>query len=285
MTAGPLTAGSNVRTFSRVPPLASRRPRGSVAQQGPRRPDRASGTPLWSQVCDDLRRRIAAGEFAAGFPGELSLTEQYEVSRHTIREALRVLRAEGVVSSGRGRSSTVAGPHYRQSLGALYSLFETLEGQGVAQRSEVLRLALTSNSTVAAYLGLPATTELVVLERIRHADREPLAHDTSWLPASLAAPLLECDFSRSGLYAELQRFGILVDAGAERIAAIGAPRHIARSLGVAAGAPVFSVERRATAQGRAAEWRETFIRGDRFTLETDWTPAGSSITANAGDAP
>ncbi len=268
-----------------MPPLTPSRARSSAAQEGPRRPDRAGGTPLWTQVSDDLRRRIATGEFAAGFPGELSLTEQYEVSRHTIREALRVLRAEGVVSSGRGRSSTVAGPHYRQSLGALYSLFETLEGQGVTQRSEVLRLARTTNSTVAAYLDLPAKSELIVLERVRHADGEPLAHDTSWLPASLAAPLLACDFSRSGLYAELQRFGILVDAGAERIAATGAPRHIARSLGIAAGAPVFSVERRATAQGRAAEWRETFIRGDRFTLETDWTPTGSSITANAGDAP
>lgn len=250
-----------------------------------RRPDRAAGTPLWAQVGDDLRRRIASGEFAAGFPGELSLTEQYDVSRHTVREALRVLRAEGVVSSARGRASTVAGPHYRQSLGTLYSLFETLEEQGVSHRSEVLRLAPTTNSTVAAYLGLPGDARLVVLERIRHADGEPLAHDTSWLPAAMASPLLDSDFSRIGLYPELQRLGVIIDAGSERIASISAPRHIARHLGIPDGAPLFSVERRAVAQGRPAEWRETFIRGDRFTLETDWTPAGSSLMASAGDAP
>ena len=254
-----------------------------LAPSGPRRPDRASPVPLWSQVGDDLRRRIAGDEFTAGFPGELSLTEQYEVSRHTIREALRVLRAEGLVSSGRGRASTVAGPHYRQSLGALYSLFETLEEQGAAQRSEVLRLGLTTNGTVAAYLGLPATTELVVLERVRYADDEPLAHDTSWLPALLAASILDADFARTGLYAELQRLGVTIDAGTERISALAAPRHIARLLGVTTGVPLFSVERRATAQGRPAEWRETFIRGDRLTLESDWTPAGSVIVATTGD--
>lgn len=249
---------------------------------GPARPDRAAPTPLWSQVSDDLRRRIAEGEFTAGFPGELSLTEQYEVSRHTIREALRVLRAEGLVSSGRGRASTVAGPHYRQSLGALYSLFETIEEQGASQRSDVLRLGLTTNSTVAAYLGLDGTAQFVVLERVRYADDEPLAHDTSWLPAAQARGILDADFTRTGLYAALQRLSVIIDAGSERISAVGAPRHIARHLGVPAGAPLFSVERRATAQGRPAEWRETFIRGDRFSLETDWTPAGSSILATAG---
>ena len=56
---------------------------------GPVLPDRSNPLPLWAQVCGDLRRRIEFGEFAAGFPGELSLTEEYEVSRHTIREALR----------------------------------------------------------------------------------------------------------------------------------------------------------------------------------------------------
>lgn len=252
---------------------------------GPRRPDRASPVPLWSQVCEDLRRRIASHEFDPGFPGELSLTEEYEVSRHTIREALRVLRGEGLVRSGRGRGSIVTAPRYRQSLGALYSLFDTLAAQGATQRSEVLRLAPTTNATIAAYLSLPATTPLVVLERVRLVDDEPLAHDTSWLPAAIAAPLLECDFTRTGLYAELQQFGVLIDSGSERVSAVGAPRHIASHLGVPAQAPAFSIERLALAAGRPAEWRESFVRGDRFSLEADWTPAGTSLIATTGDRP
>lgn len=255
-------------------------PLGSLV--GPRRPDRTDPLPLWAQVCADLRRRIDAGEFATGFPGELTLTEEYEVSRHTVREALRVLRGEGVLRSHRGRATVVEPRRYRQSLGSLYSLFDSMAAQGVDQRSDVLRLARTVNATVAAYLELPPESELIVLERLRHADGEPLAHDTSWLPAALAAPLLDCDFSSAGLYAELHRAcGVDIDAGSERVSADSASRHIADALGVPAGSPVLLLERRASAAGRPAEWRETHVRADRFSLETAWTPTRSVLSAVA----
>ena len=248
---------------------------------GARRPDRSSSLPLWTQVCDDLRRRIGDEEFARGFPGELPLTEEYEVSRHTIREALRVLRGEGVLRSHRGRATTVEPPRYRQALGTLYSLFDTLESRGVVQHSNVLRLAPTTNSTVAAYLELPVDAPLIVIERLRLADDEPLAHDTSWLPATIAAPLLASDFTATGLYAELARAcKVIVDGGVERVSALSAPRHIADLLTIQPSSPVFSIERRATTQGRAVEWRETFIRGDRFSLESEWSPHSSVISAS-----
>ncbi len=70
-------------------------------------PDRSSPLPLWAQVSADIRRRVADGAFEEGFPGEIALTEQYEVSRHTVREALRVLRDEGLLRSERGRGTTI----------------------------------------------------------------------------------------------------------------------------------------------------------------------------------
>ena len=54
--------------------------------------DRADPMPLWAQLEAELRRRIDAGEFSDGrFPTDLELTEGYEVSRHTVREAIRRL--------------------------------------------------------------------------------------------------------------------------------------------------------------------------------------------------
>ena len=48
--------------------------------------------PLWAQLEAELRRRLQAGEFADGaFPTDLELTRSYEVSRHTVREAVRQL--------------------------------------------------------------------------------------------------------------------------------------------------------------------------------------------------
>ncbi len=245
---------------------------------GPRLPDRADPLPLWAQVCADLRRRIETGEFTAGFPGELSLTEEYEVSRHTIREALRVLRSEGVLRSQRGRPTVIEPTVYRQSLGTLSSLFESVAAQGATPRSDVLRIATTVNASVCADLGIADDTELVVIERLRYADDQPIAHDVSWLPADIARPLLARDLARAALYTELQALGIAIDGGSERVTAERAPRHIADLLDLPADAPLLLLERRATAQGRPVEWRETHVRADRFRLEAQWSATGSTLT-------
>src|SRR4051794_41958167 len=72
--------------------------------------DRTRATPLWEQLLTDLRRRLDHDEFAAAFPGELALVAEYGVSRHTVREAVRRLREEGLVIAGRGRTPRRGGP-------------------------------------------------------------------------------------------------------------------------------------------------------------------------------
>lgn len=246
-------------------------------------PDRASTVPLWAQVCDDLRRRIDLGEFPETFPGEIALTEQYDVSRHTVREALRVLRDEGIVRSERGRASTVEAASFSQRLDTLYSLFSTMDKRGIRQHSVVRRLATTTNPTVADRLGLRSQAKLVVLERVRIADGSPLAHDTAWLPWQVARPLLSLDFSERGLYAALEEYcGVRVDSGNEVISAHVAPRHIKDLLELPTGVAVQYIERTTYAGATAVEWRETHIRGDRFTLEASWSPHQTSLTSLSG---
>jgi GntR family transcriptional regulator len=50
-----------------------------------------SAPPLWAAVLDDLRTRLARGEFAERFPTDRELTAHYGISRHTAREAVRRL--------------------------------------------------------------------------------------------------------------------------------------------------------------------------------------------------
>lgn len=262
-------------------PAKMQRPAGTPT--GPHLPDRTSALPLWAQVCDDLRQRVARGEFPGTFPGEIALTEQYEVSRHTIREALRVLRDEGIVRSERGRASTVEAASFSLKLDGLYSLFSTIGEQGVSQRSIVKRQGTTTNSTVAERLGLRANARLVVIERVRIADGTALAHDTAWLPWQLARPLLEVDFTDQGLYAALEEHcGVRVDSGSELISAQVAPTHIKGLLELPDQVAVQYIERTAFADETAVEWRETYIRGDRFTLEATWSPRQSS-SPSVGD--
>src|SRR3954447_12088621 len=138
--------------------------------------DRTRVTPLWEQLLTDLRRRLDHDEFAVAFPGELALVAQYGVSRHTVREAVRRLREEGLVIAGRGRTPRRAEPvPIEQPLGEVFSLFSAVEAAGKVQRSVVRTLDVRADGVVAARLGLEESTPLVHLERLRFSDEEPLA--------------------------------------------------------------------------------------------------------------
>lgn len=249
--------------------------------------DRASPVPLWRQIHDDLRRRLDAGQFSSSFPGELALVEQYGVSRHTVREALRRLRAEGVVLAARGRAPRIAGPAVlEQPLGALYSLFASVEAAGQVQRSVVRALDVRTDPEVASRMGIDAAEPLLHLERLRLAGGEPLAVDRVWLPAQLAGPLLEADFTRTALYDELAaRCGTRLSAGQERIRAVLPGRADRVALGIGSGVAAFSIERVGRTMERAVEWRHTLVRGDRFAFSAEFSARQGYHLDVAGDLP
>ncbi|WP_438822081.1 GntR family transcriptional regulator [Actinocrinis puniceicyclus] len=235
--------------------------------------DRGSAVPLWQQLQADLTARLAAGDFAREFPGELAIAGHYGVSRHTVRQALRKLRADGLVVAERGRQPRIAPtPEIRQPMGALYSLFASVEAAGLDQRNAVRKLEISADAVVAARLGREGSTPLLHLERLRYADDQPLALDRVWLPAELAAPLLEADFTHTGLYTELaERAGVRLEHGREQIHAVVPTAAERMLLQCPPTAAAFSIHRIGYAAGRAVEWRHTIVRGDRFALTAEFS--------------
>jgi GntR family transcriptional regulator len=248
-----------------------------------RRPDRENPLPLWAQVLTDLRRRLAAGEFEAGLPAERELIAEYDVSRHTMRDALRRLHGEGLISRERGRGTFVKHAPIEQRTGSLYSLFRSIEDHGFEQRSKVLDLDRRTAPHVAAQMELPARTPFVYLRRLRCADLTPIATDEAWLVANVAAPLLKVDFEHTAVYAELQRLcGVRPGAGWERVQPIVPSREERELLDLPARQPAFLVERYTdTDAGKPLEWRRTVIRGDLYTFRSSWTASGKAVDEGA----
>ncbi|HEU5417701.1 MAG TPA: GntR family transcriptional regulator [Streptosporangiaceae bacterium] len=250
------------------------RPRAVAPAAAPQPLDRRSPTPLWAQMHADLQRRLRADAFTDAFPGELALVAEYQVSRQTVRAALRELRAEGVVVAERGRRPRLAEPTViTQPLGALYSLFASVEAAGLRQTSIVRARDVQADGVVADRLGLEASTPLFRLERLRLAGGEPLALDTVWLPADLGAPLLDADLSHTSLYDELAaRTGVRLEGGREHISAVVPTRAEQRHLQITPSTGALAIRRLGFAAGRPAEWRHTLIRGDRFSLLAEFSP-------------
>lgn len=258
-----------------------------MAQSGPRAVRRADPLPLWAQLHTDLVRRLDAGEFGEVFPSESTLVAEYEVSRQTVREALRRLRETGVVSSGPGRSSRVVPEtEIEQPLGVLYSLFDSVSSSGRVPTSVVRTLDVRRDAVVAARLGLDETSPLVHLERLRRSDGEPLATDRVWLPADLAAGLLDADLATFGLYDQLaERCGIRLTGGREHIVAVIPTKAERAELALPEGVAAFAVDRLGCAGGRPVEWRHTLIRADRFSVTADFSQRGGyrlDVAATAG---
>ncbi|MEP1123191.1 MAG: GntR family transcriptional regulator [Ilumatobacter sp.] len=247
--------------------------------------DRDSPMPLWAQLESMLRDRLDAGEFEDRFPTDAELVAEYEVSRHTVREAIRHLNASGILRRERGRGTVINRTTFEQPLGALYSLFRSVESSGATQRSHVLELREDHDPVIARHLGLAPDAALFHLARIRCADDEPLALDRSWLPLELARGLLTSDFERTALYDELERtVGTRPDAGWERISPVLPNPDQRATLQMRRGEAAFSLERLGTAKGRPIEWRTTLIRGARYRFVSNFA-AGTApaMTATSSD--
>ncbi len=232
---------------------------------------RASGSPLWEAVRDDLRARVLRGEFADVFPGEIALSAEYGVSRGTIRAALRPLRESGVVSARRGQQPRIVIDQTQGAFGPVYSLFEAVTAAGFSQRSRVIAHGVTRDAEAASRLGLAADAALFELARVRFADESPLAVDQIWLPEETGRALLDVDFTETALYKELaERSGITLDGGTEELRAESANTALAQLLDCEPGTTLFRIERTGWSGGTAIEFRRTCVIADRYVVRTEF---------------
>ncbi len=233
--------------------------------------DRSSPVPLWSQVTDDLRRRMAAGEFEEHFPTEAELGRAYGVSRQTVREALRRLSEDGLLVRERGRGTSLAPPQLEQPLHALYSLARSVTDRGWTEHSVVRAQRVEPAGERGALLDLAADAPVLALERLRYADGQPLALDRSWLPADLAPALAHADLSTGSVYDHLAaRCGVRVTGGWEVIRPRNPSTDERRLLELPRPEAIFRVERLARAGTRPVEYRISHIRGDRYAFRAEW---------------
>lgn len=239
--------------------------------------DRFNPLPLWAQLQAQLQERIQSGEFEQRFPTDEQLVREYHVSRQTIREAVRRLQLAGLVKRERGRGSYIpSSTELEQPVSQFYSLAASIHEQGLEERSVVLTQALSRDATAAKWLGLDEATELVEVRRLRYAGDEPLALDDSWLPLEIGADLLHQDLRQGSLYAPLAALaGTHVTRTSERIRAASADAATRKILRLPRGEAVLVLERLAFANDRPVEWRQSLIRGDRFTFVAEWNPGVS----------
>ncbi|WP_026553730.1 FadR/GntR family transcriptional regulator [Arthrobacter sp. 35W] len=144
---------------------------------------------LTGVVADDLLDRIVAGEFPPGsvVPGELELSAQHEVSRMTVREAMKTLEAQRILSVERGRGTFVNPLSQWVSLEAVLRAASEGKNDAVAavQLIELRRMLETGACELAATRISDA--ELDLLEA--HVEAMRAAHQRDDVAAFVEADL------------------------------------------------------------------------------------------------
>ncbi|WP_104108668.1 FadR/GntR family transcriptional regulator [Arthrobacter sp. N199823] len=144
---------------------------------------------LTDVVADDLLDRIVAGEFAPNslVPGELELSSQHEVSRMTVREAMKTLVAQRILRVERGRGTFVNPLASWGSLNAVLRAVSEGEDHAVVavQLIELRRMLETG----ACELAASRITDEDLEDMGQQLSKMKAAHEASDVPAFVASDL------------------------------------------------------------------------------------------------
>jgi GntR family transcriptional regulator len=231
--------------------------------------------PLYYQLMQELRQRIEAGTWKPGdlIPSERELSETYGISRMTVRQALAELVSDDLLRRDQGRGTFVAKQKIRKRLSRLTSFTEDMRARGKAPRARVLHMEITSaRPKVAEMLQIDLGHQVVMIERLRQADGEPVGIECCHLSFDGCEAILRQDLSGS-LYRLLgERFGLIPTQAQEDIEAGACGSREAQILGIQHGDPVLLIRRRTFDQDqRAFEYVESVYRGDNRILSVELT--------------
>ncbi len=158
--------------------------------------DKNSLIPIYHQISTILKERIEKHEWGINdkFPSESELSEQFNVSRLTIRRALNELIHHGLIKSFRGLGSYVQKiPEpiiHDFSLPSI--LYSKLGKKGIMLKAQIIELRYQEPVIhINESLKIDNSEKLVYIYRVFLLDDKAIALNQSWLPSKLVDGLVE----------------------------------------------------------------------------------------------
>lgn len=190
----------------------------------------------------ELRQAILGGTFRPGsqLPTEAELCAMLGVSRTVVREALRVLEDEGLVTRRHGVGTFVRNHPILKNLNFNFGITEMIESAGLKAGTSHLALQNErADAERAEQLRVELGTPLLTVERVRTADGRPVVYSLDTFTESL---IQKAGFDphillTESIYNILQTsLGQVIDNGIARLLPVAAPRTVAEKLMLSPGA-------------------------------------------------
>jgi GntR family transcriptional regulator len=231
-----------------------------------------TGGTRYSHVADALTSAIADGQYSVGsrLPTEFELSQQFNVSRSTVRQALAELESAGLAKRRQGSGTTVVAqtPSRRYSLSirsdadilryAMETRFEITESAAPVSVTDSRRLRLGSPDAWRVWRGLRRAT----------SGGLPLGLAKVFVPIDYLETMTELERRPQGpIFGPAAGAGLIVTAIEQDITAIILDDEESEILATSPGSPALAMVRRYLSGDRLIEVAETFHPADRFTYD------------------
>jgi GntR family transcriptional regulator len=214
----------------------------SAADQAP------AFSPLYQQIKELITRSLQGGEWLPGqsIPSEMELAARFRVSQGTVRKAVDELATENLLVRRQGKGTFVATHAEERTQYRFLRLMADAGGSPGLQRRLIGCRRQRVAADAARALGLKSGDPVVEIRRVLLAGDAPVVLDEILLPGALFKGLTADRLSawKGPMYRLFEaEFGVRMIRAEEKIRAVAAEASQALELGVAAGAPLLSVER------------------------------------------
>ncbi|HDS4670666.1 TPA: GntR family transcriptional regulator [Enterobacter roggenkampii] len=228
--------------------------------------------PMYRQIADALREKISAGELKPGdaLPTESSLQEAFNVSRVTVRQALKLLTEEQIVESIQGSGTYVKEERVNYDIYQLTGFYKKLADRNVDTHSEVsIFEVLKADAKLAEKLNLSHDDKVWHVKRVRFIKQKPVNLEETWMPLALF-PDLTWEVMENSKYHYVEQIKkLVIDRSEQELVPIMPSKEAIAALSLDPAKPILEkVSRGFLKDGRVFEYSRNVFNTDdyKFTL-------------------
>jgi len=230
--------------------------------------------PKYLQIQTSITNWIAQGDLNPGdvIPSERELSQNFKVSRMTVRHAITNLVNLGILKRNHGVGTFVAKPKIEHDIGQLVSFTESTLRKGLLPSGKLLRFEQTfADKKLAHTLQINIGEKIYYLVRVRFINYEPFVLERCYFPSHRFPKIDRYDLENQSLYRIWrENYGITFDKMRQTLEPVAATEDEARILDVPVGFYLMLVERITfDSDNLPVEYARDVHRGDksRFVAE------------------
>jgi len=237
--------------------------------------DKNSPIPLYFQLEEILKERIETGELQPGdlVSSEKELSEKYQISRPTIRQALRGLVNEGLLYREKGKGTFIAKPKIDYGfIQRLTTFYDDMLEKGYIPKTKVIKQEVkNARGTIANKLNILKGEKIIFLNRIRFVENEPIVSVMNFIPYRLCPGLINEDLENKSLYRTLiNKYELKPYKAKITLEPIIAEEYDSQILKIKLGAPMHLMQNITyTKDNIAMDYFESRFRGDKGKVRVE----------------